>query len=265
MTDYRLQPDPALVVSRLPGQVISAITELRQHPRGPRERQSLFGDELTILDEFGPWSYVQLTKDNYCGYMQSTAIGPQTPATHCVSARATHAYSQPDFKSADRSSLSFASRITVQDETARFAKTSLGYIPLQHLTLLTETSSDPAAIAHVFLGTPYLWGGNSSWGIDCSGLVQAALLACDMSCPPDSDQQKSQLGTSCPSGSEYVRNDLLFWKGHVALITSADMLIHANVHHMAVRYEPIDDAVHRIARTDGPVTAHKRLRNSKWS
>ncbi|MEH6390040.1 MAG: NlpC/P60 family protein [Sulfitobacter sp.] len=259
MTDYRLHPDPALVTMRSAGQVISPVADLCQHPRGPRERQSLSGDTLTVLGDFGSWSYVQLAKDNYCGYMQNTAIGPQLQATHWVSARATHAYSQPDFKSADRSSLSFASRVSVQSEAASFAKTSLGYIPLQHLTPLTQTSHDPASVAGLFLGTPYLWGGNSSWGIDCSGLVQAALLACNIPSPADSDQQKSQLGWACPPGSAYMRNDLLFWKGHVALITGPDMLIHANAHHMAVTYEPIGDAVQRIARTDGPVTAHKRL------
>ncbi|WP_150121567.1 C40 family peptidase, partial [Sulfitobacter sp. HI0023] len=95
----------------------------------------------------------------------------------------------------------------------------LGCIPRQHLQKLEETAKDPVTVAELFLGTPYLWGGNSRWGIDCSGLVQAALLACGIDCPGDSDMQEKAIGQSCDGNTPPQRNDLLFWKGHVALVT----------------------------------------------
>jgi cell wall-associated NlpC family hydrolase len=116
------------------------------------------------------------------------------------------------------------------------------------------------AVAELFLGTPYLWGGNSRWGLDCSGLVQAGLLACGLACPGDSGDQERELGTAPPEGTPAQRGDLLFWRGHVAWVSGDNMLLHANAHHMAVVFEPMDQAIARIeAQGDGPVTAHKRL------
>jgi cell wall-associated NlpC family hydrolase len=178
---------------------------------------------------------------------------------------ATHAYLKADFKSPDQVSVSFGSKITVLDHVAGFAETQIGYIPIQHLKPIDDLASDPADIARLFLGTPYLWGGNSRWGIDCSGLVQAAFLACGIPCPGDSDQQLAMVGYAPPAGTPYQRNDLLFWKGHVALVLEPDLMIHANAHKMAVTLEPITAALERIAKTDGLMTGHKRLTSSKWS
>ncbi|MGB1209466.1 MAG: C40 family peptidase, partial [Paracoccaceae bacterium] len=141
----------------------------------------------------------------------------------------------------------------------RFAQTSLGHIPTQHLAPLPHAFPDPAAVAELFLGTPYLWGGNSRWGIDCSGLVQAAFLACGIPCPGDSDQQQAALGPRLPPQTPKQRGDLLFWRGHVAWVVDAQTLLHANAHHMAVAHEPIETAILRIAaQGDGPMTAHIR-------
>ena len=257
MSDPRITPDPARVSGREAAQITSPVSDLCRTPGGPRDRQLIFGEKVEILGQCGVWRYVQADKDGYCGYVQSPHLGAVSPPSHKVSAAATHAYERPDFKSPDVMSLTFASLLSVARQSGKFAQTNAGFVPLTHLAELGTPSTDPAAIAAFFLGTPYLWGGNSRWGIDCSGLVQAALLACGIPCPGDSDQQQS-LGV--PASGPYQRNDLLFWKGHVALAVDADTLIHANAHSMSVVYEPTEAAINRIsAQGDGPVTAHRRL------
>ena len=125
---------------------------------------------------------------------------------------------------------------------------------------LDRPFSDPVTIAQLFFGTPYLWGGNSGLGIDCSGLVQAALRACAVPCPGDSDMQLDDLGAEIPAGASLARGDLMFWKGHVGMMVDADVMLHANAHHMATAYEPIADATLRIkAQGDGDVIGRKRL------
>ncbi|MGJ8626940.1 MAG: C40 family peptidase [Sulfitobacter sp.] len=257
MTDPRNTPDPAQVNQTTSAQLTSPVTNLCRNPNGPRERQLIHGDTLTVLSEIDDWSYVQSDKDEYCGYILSSTLGDRRAASHKVVAPATHVYERPDFKSPDRLSLSFASRLLVTNKIGKFAETELGFVPLVHLADVEVDRSDPAAIAALFLGTPYLWGGNSRWGIDCSGLVQASLLACAIPCPGDSDQQQA---IGIPATGPYKRNDLLFWKGHVALVSDENTLIHANAHAMSVTYEPIDDAIKRIINQgDGPVTAHRRF------
>lgn len=257
MSDARITPDPDRITRRDPAQVAVPVSDLCRKPSGPRDRQLICGDAVTILDETGDWAYLQSDKDGYCGYLRRADLTGYSAPTHRVSAPATHAYSRPDIKSPENCSLSFASRLHVLTTTQGFAETPLGFVPIQHLSDITDVAHDPAAIAMLFLGTPYLWGGNSRWGIDCSGLVQAALLACGIPCPGDSDQQQS-LGQD--ASAPYRRNDLLFWKGHVALVTDAETMIHATAHPMATVLEPIDAAIRRIANAGGgPVTAHRRL------
>lgn len=264
MTDFRLTPDPSRIKQNWPGQIAVPVTDLMRSPAGPRDRQALYGDAITVLTDDMGWSYVQLRKDNYCGYVQTSAIAPFIQATHSVSAPATHAYQEPNLKSPEQLSLSFGSKVSVSGQSNGFSETAVGHIPTQHLSPLGPISNDPGDIAHLFLGTPYLWGGNSRWGIDCSGLVQAACLACGIACPGDSDQQLALLGEPVSPEGSFQRNDFIFWQGHVALVLGPNLMIHANAHRMAVSLEPIDDAIKRIAQTDGPMTGHKRLNPSKW-
>jgi hypothetical protein len=240
-------------------QVVASVTDLCRSPDGPRDRQLLYGDHVEVLSRDGAWCHVQAHKDGYRGHLRQAALGPAQEATHWVSAAASHRYAAPDFKSPELGLLTLGSRITVLDASDRFAETPDGFVPRVHLTPLSEPATDPAAVAALLIGTAYLWGGNSRSGIDCSGLVQAALLACGIPCPGDSGQQEQEVGRAV-TDRDYRRNDLLFWKGHVALVTAADTMVHANAHHMAVAYEPIDTAIQRIAaQGDGPVTGHRRI------
>ena len=257
MTDRRITPDPDKSSRTDPAQIAVSVADLCRTPYGPRDRQLIYGDTVTVLGDAGDWRYVQSAKDGYCGYIQNQTLGPPQDASHHICFPATHAYEAANFKSPDLISLSFGSRVTVTGAEGNFAQTPLGFIPYNHLKPLDAPYSDPAEVAACFLGTPYLWGGNSRWGIDCSGLVQAALLACGMPCPADSDQQQL-LGHA--TNETYQRNDLLFWKGHVAIVSDPQTILHANAGAMSTVYEPIDDAIARIeAQGDGPVTGHRRL------
>lgn len=235
------------------------VSDLCRGAGGPRDRQLCMGDSVVSLDQRDGWHFVRCERDGYVGYLRAGDLGPSVPATHRVSVRATHVYPEPDFKARELCGLSFGSLLAVAHEHAHFFETTDGgFIPKPHLRPVDRPFTDPATVAQLFFGTPYLWGGNTSWGIDCSGLIQAALLACDMDCPGDSDQQEA-LGVTVEEDT-CRRGDLFFWDGHVAMALDGETLIHANAHHMAVTYEPRDAAIARImAQGDGPVTAHRRI------
>ncbi len=263
MTDRRLTPVNDRVgpgaIGRV-GRVSQAVVDLCHTPDGPRDRQLLLGAGVTVFETHAGWHFVQAQADGYCGYVDA-GIDPlaDDPApTHRVASFATHAYVAEDFKSPEATALPFGAQLTVTDERRTFFETPLGFVPKKHLRPLDRPFADPVTIAQLHFQAPYLWGGNSTRGIDCSGLIQAALLACGQSCPGDSDLQRESLGAD--ASGPYKRGDLLFWKGHVGMMVDPDVMIHANAHHMAVAYEPIQAATTRIAaQGDGPLLAHKRL------
>ncbi|WP_237072633.1 C40 family peptidase [Pseudaestuariivita rosea] len=242
-------------------QVTQSFADLLRRPDGARDRQVLFGEDVQVFEQTGNYSFVQAAKDGYCGYVLSTALGEVPDATHIISARSTHLYQAPDFKSPDHIALSFGARVAVAHEEKKFFELTNGlWVPKPHLRPVDHPFQDPVTIAQLHFGSPYLWGGNTVWGLDCSALVQAALVACGVECPGDSDLQEQALGRDIPADAPLQRGDLLFWDGHVGFMVDADTLIHANVHHMAVAYEPVQPAIVRIeAQGDGPVTARKRL------
>lgn len=242
---------------------------LHDKPQGKRDRQLLWGDQVRVLDAKRDWSFVQSLKDGYVGYMCYSLVPPQT-LTHKVTQRSTWAYREPDLKTPAAGVLHFGSKVCITGGQGQWAELSVPetlvrpaqtwFVPAAHLAPIGQYSSDPVGIAEKFLGTPYVWAGNTGFGIDCSGLVQAALLACAIPCPGDSDMQEAELGKTLPPNTPAQRGDLFFWKGHVALAVDADTLIHANAFHMAVAYEPINEAIARIqAQGDGQVTRHARL------
>lgn len=246
MTDRRRDPDPDWTTGSTPASIGLPVADLLARPDGPRDRQLLFGDKVTILGQRGNTTYLRSEKDGYHGFVTAAATAPAATPTHRVSAPATHVYTDASIKSPDRLSLSFGSRITATGDTGEFLETGAGYIPKQHLQPADTSETDPAAVATLFLGTPYLWGGNSRWGIDCSGLVQTALLACGSACPGDSDLQLKSFGKPLSAGHHRTRGDLLFWKGHVAMALDQDRIIHANAFHMKTVIEDANTALDRI-------------------
>ena len=237
--------------------VAQPVTDLCAAPDGARDRQLLAGASVTVYEDRDGWSFVQAA-DGYVGYLRSDALSRAVTPTHRVATLATHAYRDADMKSPDLHHLPFGVQLVVTDERPKFFETNMGFVPKSHLRPLDRPFADPVTVAQMHFGTPYLWGGNSSRGIDCSGLVSAGLRACGVDCPADSDMQRDGLGEAFTG--PYQRGDLIFWKGHVGLMVDAETLIHANAHHMAVAYEPIDKAIARIAaQGDGAVIAQKRL------
>lgn len=260
MPDRRTHPDPALITEETAARISAPLADLNRNPDGPRDRQVLLGDAVAVLARKGGSALVRSEKDGYCGWVPEDACGPDHAVSHKVTARFTHAYEAADIKAPETTSLSFGAQLNALSETATFIETDRGFIPRQHVHKAEAQAEDPAAIAEIFLGTPYLWGGNSGFGIDCSGLIQAACLACGIFCPGDSDQQEDQLGKSLPPDANLRRNDLIFWRGHVALVVDTDRLIHANAGHMATVFEPISDAITRIeTQGDGRPTSFKRF------
>ena len=169
----------------------------------------------------------------------------------------------PSIKLPPLAALPLGSTLAVARVEDRLAVTPTGgYVPAAHLKLVGEFESDFVAVAERFAGVPYLWGGKTALGLDCSGLVQVALTACGIACPRDSDMQEAAAGVPIATAADHSnlqRGDLLFWKGHVAIVCGRDSLIHANAFHMAVAVEPIAGAIARIRPAGSELTSVRRV------
>ncbi len=248
-------------------EVIEPQAPLRREPRpdAPLDTEALKGERVTIYDTNAEgFSWGQLAADNYVGWLPSNALAPagQTP-THKVAALRTFAFPGPSIKLPPVEALPLGATLAVARITDRMAVTESGaYVPAVHLKPLREYESDFVAVAERFLGVPYLWGGKTALGLDCSGLVQISLTACGMACPRDSDMQEAALGVPVAPSADHAnlkRGDLVFWKGHVAIVRDEKNFLHANAYHMAVAIEPIVEALARIRAAGSDITGIKRI------
>jgi hypothetical protein len=227
--------------------------------------EALKGERITVYDisEEG-WAWGQLAGDSYVGFIPASALcAPGPPASHRVTALRTLVFPSPSIKLPPLETLSFGSQLVIARIEEPFAITGSGaHVPSVHVAPIGSVESDFVAVAERFLGTPYLWGGKTSLGIDCSGLLQLAMLACGIACPRDTDMQERALGATLPyqnDSAELRRGDLLFWKGHVAIVRDEATLVHASAHHMAVAFEPITPAIARIRGQGYKLTSVRRL------
>ena len=235
--------------------VLSPLLDLHEAPRRAARRvtQALAGEVLRVSDMAEGWARVELEADGYIGFAETEWLGPALAPTHWLAVPMSHSYPAPDIKQGPESPLFLNSHLTVTGEDKDFLRLADGrFVKKSHTLPLGSHLSDPAAVALQYLCVPYLWGGKSFAGLDCSGLVQLALHACGHQAPRDSGPQQA-LGV--PVSGDLRRNDLVFWKGHVGILTAPDRLLHANGHHMQVREEPLAEAITRI----GPAEAIRRL------
>ena len=229
-------------------------------PGASLDTEGLMGERVTVYDIDGEgWAWGQLDADGYVGFLPINALGaPAAPPTHRVRVPRTFLYPQLDIKRPPLAALSFGSLVAVRSERDGFAVTAGGALFARHLEPIATRQTDFVAVAAGFLDTPYLWGGRSAFGIDCSGLVQTALNACSIAAPRDSDMQEAALGIAIDIAGPFQRGDLLFWPGHVAIVEADDLLLHANAFHMMVAREPLGAALARIAAVS-PLRSAKRL------
>ncbi len=247
-------------------EVSDAIAPLREAPSVDAMllTQALKGERVTIYDRKDEgWAWGQLNSDGYVGWLPDRALAkPGAAATHRITGLRTFAFPGPSIKLPPVETLVMGSMITATREEGPFAVSRDGwYLPLPHVGPIDRHADDFVAVAEEFVGTPYLWGGKSSFGIDCSGLVQVSLNAAGTGCPRDSDMQRDGLGrTLNPAESKKLRRgDLMFWNGHVAIVRDALTIVHANAHHMATVVEDTGEAIARIKAAGSEITAIKRL------
>ena len=287
-SDPRLTPArPDLADSRLKGlveaerfvdgqprRVIAPSAPLRRTPHfnAGLDTEVVMGAAVTFYEAQGGFAFVQLREDGYVGYLPEAALGPAEPApTHRVTAVRTFIYPEADMKRPALGHLSLGAAFAGEPghgrEGAFLKLASGGFVFAAHAAAPDQHAPDYVGTAERLVGAPYLWGGRTSLGLDCSGLVQLSLVMAGLPCPRDADQQERALGEALPMDLNALRRgDLVFWKGHVGLMLDESRLIHANGHHMSVAIEPLAQAVERIARHSfGAVTSLRRLTPSAAS
>ena len=247
------------------GQIRTPFVPVFAKPQLDAERvtEALSGEIVLVFERSRGWVWGQLESDGYAGYMPESAVmAGVRDMTHVVTAFATFMYAAPDIKSEAISTLSLNAQVAAADTRDRFLRLQTGaYVIESHTVPLGTFAPDFVAVCERFVGVPYLWGGRTSAGVDCSGLVQMGMIAAGLACPRDTDLQRAALGRDIgitPALTGLKRGDLLFWQGHVGIVTDGLHLLHANAHHMTVAREPVMTAVARIAASGSPLLAIKR-------
>lgn len=243
----------------------SVPVRVRPEAKNGLETEVLFGETVTVYENKDGWSWVQLARDRYVGYVPSDVLSKDIiKPTHRVKALGTFVYPVPTIKSPPLAHLSLGTEISIVEEVDGFVQLATGgFAVARHISPRDRKARDFVEVAERFIGTPYLWGGRTRVGIDCSGLVQVSLQAAGFHPPRDTDMQQAEVGSSVlvPEDLEGLqRGDLIFWKGHVGIMVDGIMMLHANAHHMSTVVETLPETAERVVRQGGGnIAAIKRL------
>ncbi len=242
---------------------VAALRKSPDHSAGV-DSEALFGDGVKVFEREHGWAWVQTEFDGYCGYVDETGISTTAmKPTHIVSVPRSFVYPHADLKSPHMMTLSMGSELAIEDfedvRGTRYATLATGgHVIARHLRPINQPAEDFVAIAELFAGTPYLWGGTSAFGLDCSGLVHLSMRICGRMVLRDTDMQAATIGDEFDPADGLQRGDLVFWKGHIAIMRDSESIVHANGHTMLTSTEPLAEAIERIGYLYGQPTVWRR-------
>jgi len=243
-----------------PMRVAAVVAPVFRAPDPASERldELVHGEIFQGLETGGGFVWGQAARDGYVGFAPADALAPlAAPPTHRVAAIRTYAFAEPSIKAAASGPFSLNALVAIEAEQGPFSRSVDGaWFWSAHLAPIGVFETDPVAIAERFLGAPYLWGGRTSVGLDCSGLIQQSLYACGRASPRDADLQLAAARQIGPADAG--RGDLAGWVGHIGMLVDEARLIHANSHHMAVAVEPLDAAIARMEAAGRGPTVFRR-------
>lgn len=255
----QLQTEAARFAEGEPASIAVGRVSLRAAPsdEAAQDSELLFGETFTVYDMADGWAWGQAARDSYVGYVPARALAAPFATQGHVTALMAPLFPAPDFKKPVLDLLPLNAAVPVLGREGDYVRIHADGLYLHHRHLEDTAPRDFVAVAERFLGVPYVWGGKTHAGLDCSGLIQTALHAVGREAPRDTDMQEATLGQAIPAATQ--RGDLIFWKGHVGVMLDETRLLHANAFHMQVAVEPLAEAVTRIAPAAGAVTSVKRL------
>ena len=243
-------------------QLIVPIATLHRAPSldAPQDSQVLMGEVVSVFEINEGWARVRLQRDGYVGYLQAAFLNSHVQvATHKIGVPSTLLYKSANIKTQPVQFLFMNSEISVTAQRDGFVELATGgFVFADHALPLTHFQTDFVSVAELYLNSPYLWGGKSTHGIDCSGLVQSALHASGIKSPRDTNMQEKELGTKITQ-ENLKRGDLIFWQGHVGIMQDATTLLHASGHQMLVVSEPLAIVIDRAKASGKEITTMKRL------
>jgi cell wall-associated NlpC family hydrolase len=246
--------------------VIEPVAPLRRTPAHDAmlETEALYGEDVLVFEENEGWAWAQLLRDSYVGFMPVSALGAETTPTHKIAILRSFVYPKPSIKAPPLMALPFGARVRIVAQEGEFgALAEGGFIYTQHLAPADQFETDFVAVAERFLEAPYLWGGRTALGLDCSALIQTGLTAAGRAAPRDSDMLEAQVGAPIAFDQTLAgvaRGDLVFWKGHIGVMRDEATLLHASGWQMRVVTERLKDVRDRyVEKGAGPITSIRRL------